>query len=158
MRHSTYVVCTRALYGGFILPLLLLVACSTQPPADPSQPEEAVLDVQHRRFEAMVEADYDRLETMLADDLTYAHSTGAEETKGEFMSRLRSGSVRYLRLEPADVVARVYGDAAVVTGAARMQAAAGPQEVEMTLRFIEVYVRRQDEWKLTAWQSTRLSE
>lgn len=121
-----------------------------------------VLESQDRRFAAMVAGDGAALAPLLADDLTYTHSNGRVETREQFLESIRSKALQYRSIEPADVVARVYGEAAVVTGRAAMKVLSNGQELAMAVRFTAVYVRRdrRDQrtagWLLAAWQTTRL--
>ena len=61
-------------------------------------------------------ADYAALDRLLADDLTYTHSTAKVDTKATYLELLLSGRTRYQSLEPADVQIRIYGTTGVVTG------------------------------------------
>jgi ketosteroid isomerase-like protein len=119
-------------------------------------PQE-ILAADDRRFAAMVQGDQAALDGLLADDLTYTHSTGQMETKAQFLESLRAGKLRYLSAEPADREVRLYGDIAVVTGRAAVKASVDGKELLLPLRFTEVWVKRGGGWKLAAWQSTRTS-
>ena len=146
--------------------LLLMVvltsatAAGAQPakPAAGTNPEQEVREVNDRRFAAMVKADTAELGRLLADDLTYTHSTGVVETKEQFLAAISSQATRYRSIEPSEVRIRVYGEAAVVTGKVAMQATSRGQDLAFTARFTAVYARLGDAWKLVAWQTTRLPE
>ena len=126
--------------------------------ADDAAIEQSALEFQSARFTAMVDADIAGLREFLADELTYAHTTGWTETKSEFLSTVESGKIDYISVTPRDVEVRVYGDVAVMTGLARMQGAAGDKPVEFTIRFLDVSRRAGESWQLVAWQSVRLPE
>lgn len=124
---------------------------------------QEVLAADARRFAAMVQGDLAALDRLLADDLTYTHSTGQLETKAQFLESLRSGTLRYLSAKPSDQAVRLYGDMAVVTGRAEMKASSQGQDLVLTMRFTEVWVKSGGAnsggaWKLAAWQSTRIVE
>ena len=57
--------------------------------------EKEVIQVENRRFKAMMDADADALESILADALTYTHTSAALETKECFIRRLASGTLKY---------------------------------------------------------------
>ena len=126
--------------------------------SDDTTTGQRVLEFQSARFKAMVDEDVELLERFLADDLTYAHTTGITETKAEFLSTIASGRIDYLALLPSKVDVRVYGDVAVLTGLARLRGAVGDREVDFTLRFLDVSRRVGDNWQLVAWQSVRVLE
>jgi hypothetical protein len=124
----------------------------------PSQIEQQVLDSEKSRFEVMLKGDADALSSFLADELIYTHTTGRTDTKTSFVTALRSGAVKYQAIEPEDRLVHVYGEAAVVTGQAKMKVVAGAQELSFRIRFTEVCVHRDGRWQLVAWQSTRLPD
>lgn len=118
--------------------------------------EQDALDFQTARFNAMVDADVDRLEKYLADDLTYTHTTGWVETKTEFLSTVESGRINYMVVTPREVKVRFYGDVAIITGLSRMQGTVGDRAVDFTIRFTDVSRRVGNYWQLVAWQSAKL--
>jgi ketosteroid isomerase-like protein len=117
---------------------------------------EDILAADARRFAAMIQGDLTALEGLLAEDLAYTHSNGQIETRAQFLESLRSGKLRYLAAVPSDVNVRVYGETAVVTGRAEMKVSSQGQELTVTARFTEVWVKSGGAWKLAAWQSTRV--
>jgi hypothetical protein len=54
--------------------------------------------------------------------------------------------------------ARVFGDVAVLTGAARIRVQVKDQPLALHIRFTDVYVKRLIGWQMVAWQATRLPE
>jgi ketosteroid isomerase-like protein len=126
--------------------------------ADDDSVERSALAFQTSRFEAMIEADIERLDTYLADDLTYSHTTGWMETKSEFLATVESANINYMSVTPRDVDVRIYGDVAVMTGLSDMQGAVGDREVTFTIRFLDVSRRVGDSWQLVAWQSVRIPD
>jgi len=119
---------------------------------------QSALEFQSERFAAMVAADTERLEGFLADDLSYAHTTGLVETKQQFLQTIESGVIDYQRIVPGDVRVRIYGEVAVMTGTAELQAVANGSPVRARIGFLDVSRRVGDIWQLVAWQSNRLPE
>lgn len=117
---------------------------------------DAVKALDQKRFEAMTKNDLDTLGTLLADDLTYHHSSGAADSKAAYIETLRTGKTRYHTIEPSDVSVRVYGTTAIVTGTAKLSFTSNGQPVNATLRYTDVWVQRGNAWQMVAWQSTRL--
>lgn len=123
-----------------------------------SAAEEAVRMAQVRRFEAMMRGQVRLLDRLLDDDITYTHSNGTVDTKADLLQSLKTGAIRYDLIEPDDVQVRLYGQAAVVTGQARMKVRRQGQPFDFRVRFTEVYARRNNQWLLVAWQSTQIEE
>jgi ketosteroid isomerase-like protein len=111
-----------------------------------------------KRFAAMIAGDLDTLGALLADELTYTHSSGRVDTKVQFLDSLRTGRQKYFAIAPEDTAVRVFGDTAVSTGQSAMHVSAGGQESRFRIRFTDVWVRRGGRWQMVAWQSTRLPE
>jgi ketosteroid isomerase-like protein len=128
-------------------------ATRAEPGAD-ARAANAVRDAELRRFEAMTRRDLAALDALLADELTYVHSSGELETKAGLLATLRSERLAYDSIAPSDVDARVFGETAVVTGRSRMQVRAAGQVRRFTIRYTDVYVRRAGRWQTVAWQST----
>jgi hypothetical protein len=120
--------------------------------------ESQIRQVENRRIQAMVKADTGELNQILADDLTYTHSSGQVDSKSQLMESLKSGARKYQAIEPDDVKVRVYGDTAIVTGKAKLKTVSKGQESSFQVRFTDVYAKRNGHWQMVAWQSTRLPE
>lgn len=144
--------------NALLLLVLLFVPAlpGTLDAAETTDPRQEVLAADARRFAAMVKGDLAALEGLLTEDLTYTHSSGKVDTRTEFLESLRSGRLRYLAVEPSESAVRLQGDAAIVTGRADLRVSAQGQELTVPVRFIEVWVKSGGEWKLAAWQSTRI--
>jgi ketosteroid isomerase-like protein len=116
-----------------------------------------VLALEDGRFAAMVRADTAWLRDALADDLSYVHTSGRSDTKGQFLESIGQGTLRYREFTPRERRVRLLGDGvAVVVGLAHARAAAGGQEVDMYVRYVAVYQRIRERWWLVAWQTTRV--
>ena len=116
--------------------------------------EQAVRLVEDRRIKAMIDDDFATLEAVLADDLTYTHSSGVVDTKASYIETLRSGKTKYQTIERLPSVVRIYGDTAIITGTATVGLRG--QAAPFTLRYTLAYVMRDGQWRMVAWQSTRL--
>ena len=78
--------------------------------------EDQVLQTDDRRFAAMRNEDWAAFDAVLADELTYCHSTARLETKAEHMANLKARKPRYIDAVPRDRKARVHGDVGLVNG------------------------------------------
>lgn len=119
---------------------------------------DEIIALENQRIEAMTKIDTQALDRILADDLSYTHSTARVETKAEFIAALTSGRTKYESIERGDVKVRQYGDTAVVTGHAKFHVNANGNVVKFQVRFTDVYAKRDDVWRMVAWQSTKLPD
>ena len=117
---------------------------------------QAVLVAEDRRYRAMQDADLTTLDELCADELSYAHSSGARDTKGEYLGKVRSGYYVYRRIDhPVDRV-EVVGDTGIVVG--RMTADIDVQGVPKTIDnlALAVWTRTSGAWRLLAYAPTSL--
>lgn len=121
-----------------------------------SDTEAEVRAAESRRFAAMVRSDVGELERLLAEDVTYVHSSGQAQSREELLADLASGALRYRSIEPTISRVRVYGDVSVVNGRASVRVETDGRPMEAMLVYTDVYVRRDGRWLLAAWQSTRV--
>jgi ketosteroid isomerase-like protein len=117
--------------------------------------EADVLRADDRRFEAMRRGDWPALDAALADDLTYVHSTARLESKTEHIANLRAGKPHYRGIAPRDRKARVHGGIGVVNGVSEMHVERDGKEQRFTVRYLAVYAKAGEHWRMIAWQSTR---
>src|SRR3989449_2450596 len=108
-----------------------------------------------RRFEAMRKGDWAALDAALADDLVYVHSTARQESKAEHVANLRAGKPHYRGIAPRERRARVHGNVGVVNGVSDMHVERDGKENRFTVRYLAVYAKAGEQWRMIAWQSTR---
>jgi ketosteroid isomerase-like protein len=117
-----------------------------------------VLQADDRRFDAMRKEDWGALEAALADDLTYVHSTARQETKAEHVANLKARKPQYRGIAPRDRKVRVIGDVGLVNGTSEMHVENAGKEQRFTVRYLAVYAKTGGQWRMTAWQSTRVPD
>ena len=117
--------------------------------------EADVLRADDRRFEAMRRGDWAGLDAALADDLTYVHSTARLESKAEHSANLRAGKPHYRGIAPRERHARVHGGVGIVNGISEMHVERDGKEQRFTVRYLAVYQKAGEQWRMIAWQSTR---
>ncbi len=137
-----------------LLAILLLIsspiAFAQSNNIDPTKQE--ILKQQSARFNAMIEADVEKLEDLLADDLTYGHTKGNTETKTGFIETVKSERIDYLSFIPREVDVRIYEKTAVLTGFIDVKVIYKQEELVFTTRFLEVQRKVDGNWLLAAWQ------
>ena len=150
------------LRSSHCLPLLLTAALLAPAQASPQTPDSAasgrsLLAFEDARFAAMVRADTAWLRDALADDLTYVHTSARSETKTQYLESVGSRTLRYQEFTPRERrVRRVGVGAAVVQGLAHARVESGGQMLDVDVRYLAVYERSPERWRLVAWQTTRV--
>lgn len=130
------------------LMLMLSLSASAQEPA------EQVLKLEDQWTEALIKADTAALDQLYTDDIVYTHTNGTVNTKAQFLDSLKAGKAKYFAVERGDVKVQAYGDTAIVTFRAVIKVNA----VTLPSRILHVFVRQNGQWRMAAYQSTRLPE
>jgi len=120
--------------------------------------EDQVLQADDRRFAAMRNEDWAAFDAVLAEELTYCHSTARLETKAEHMANLKARKPRYMDAAPRDRKARVHGDIGLVNGICAIHVNNDGKDNKFTVRYLAVYKKSGDTWRMLAWQSTKLPD
>jgi ketosteroid isomerase-like protein len=141
-----------------LIPLLTIVLMlSSFPSAQSGKEEQQVLQAEKDRFAAMIKGDRPALEKLLADDLTYTHSSALFESKEQFMKSVTSGNIDYVSIVPSesDWKVRVNGNTAIVNGVAAVNVIDTGKDLKIKIRYTTIHTNRGGSWQLQAWQATR---
>jgi ketosteroid isomerase-like protein len=120
--------------------------------------EQQLIDLEKQRNEAVVKGDTAALDKMTADDYEFTNPSGQVRTKAQILQDIKSGELKYESIDTDDVKARVYGNAAVLTGRATTKGQSGGKDVSGQYRFTRVYVKGKGGWRSVAFQQTRVAE
>jgi ketosteroid isomerase-like protein len=92
---------------------------------------------------------------LLADEWTVTHIDGQVITKDQALEMCRTGPAVTSAVDQLAV--RSYGDTAIVTGRTKATVSGAAPET-VTLRFTDVFVRRDGRWLAVASHATRLAD
>jgi len=120
--------------------------------------DHEIIAADDRRFQAMVKQDWAALNSALADDLVYVHSSARVESKKEHVSNLQAGKPNYRGASPRARQVRMRGDVGIVNGVSEMHVENAGKEQHFTIRYLAVYAKIADRWQMTAWQSTKVPD
>ena len=118
--------------------------------------ENEVRVAESQRFEAMMRRDVVALDTLLDEELTYVPGKGSIQSRKEFLDGIKKRSTVYDSIAAHDVRVRVFHGLALATGRADQHVRNSKGASQFTVRFTEVYVRREGRWLLSAWEARRL--
>ena len=104
-----------------------------------------VLDDYHR---AMVEADTDKLRTLVARRFSLVHITGYVQPRDEWFEVIRTGHFDYHRIDIDEVVVRLDADVANVTGSGTFNATINGMHAPWRLRFTLVLAPENRQWRI----------
>jgi hypothetical protein len=136
---------------------LLLIMLFTAPlfAADALQ---EVAAAENARVAAFVSKDTAALDKLLRDDLTYVHASGRVDNKKSLIEAIRSDQLHYTSFTKKAMNVRLAGDTAVLDGEYAVKVinrGANPENLDLNVFFLAVYVHSPSGWQLMAWQTTR---
>ena len=120
--------------------------------------EQSLLQAEKARFAAMQSADMAALEKLLGQELSYTHTSAAVQTKAEFISDIKTGTIKYLSIDSTEMKPHVYGNVGVITGGAAVHIILKGKDQSFRIRYTDVHVNRAGSWQMVAWESTRLPD
>ena len=134
--------------------LLLLGAAATR--ADSGDPATVALirQLEQQRIDAGLRKDIAALSDSTADDYLQIDLAGNVRDKPTQMRRLASSEVSLRSNTLDDMVVRVYGETAVVTGRATASGTIRGEPYPQ-FRYTRVYVKRGGRWQVVLFQQTR---
>ncbi|HWT19807.1 MAG TPA: nuclear transport factor 2 family protein, partial [Variovorax sp.] len=105
---------------------------------------------------AMVDPTPAALGALVADDLSYGHSSGKVDTKASFIGDLVAGKSDFVSITITDQTIKVAGDVAIVrhTLAADTNDSGKPGKV--ALKILGIWQKQGAEWKMLARQAVRI--
>jgi ketosteroid isomerase-like protein len=117
-----------------------------------------ILNVEEAFEHALVRADGDALERVLAPDFVLIDLRGTIVSRTALLESVSSGSLRFQSIIPSDLVLRAWGTAAVVIGRTEMKVTAAGVDYVFQSRFTHVFVEQGGEWRMASAQGTPIAD
>lgn len=115
-------------------------------------------DVEQQFFDALVAADCDSLDRVLADDFVLIDvMTGSEVPKSDLLNVMGSKVLIFEKIERIEFRVRIYGTTAVITGRTEMNGMFAGQTFSASSRYTHVFVVVEDSWRMVAAQGTQIA-
>lgn len=119
--------------------------------------ERALLELEQRRWAALLASNPVVLGELLSDELSYTHSTGHVDSKDSYVTRIVSGRLIVRDVQTDGTSVRRVADTAVFTGRARMDVDVESKHVVFNIAYSTVWVLHADgHWRMVCWHSTPL--
>lgn len=121
--------------------------------------KQVIMLLENEGREATLKNDIEANDRLLADDWVNINVDGSITTKAKLMELLKAGSFKIMSIDNDEVMVRVYGDAAVVTGrSTTKRAGQGDDIVTRQVRFTRVYAKQQGRWRVVSAHNTLLGQ
>lgn len=115
-------------------------------------------DIENQLAAAWVAGDRSVHERVLAEDWSVIDAQGRIRNKAEVLEEMFRPGERALSGRIDEVHVRPYGDWAIVTGKTHVAGRYEGNEINVTLRFMDVFRRSEGHWQVVASQATLLNE
>jgi len=115
-----------------------------------------LVTLEEQRGAALVERNRLQLEALFTSDLVHIHSTGTQMNKAELIDYVMN-VLEFLSVTRSDLVIKICGDTAVMTGRMRstMRRADKPEPVTADALVTQVWVREQGIWRQSHFHACR---
>lgn len=125
---------------------------------DDSDVVKLLSDIEEELASAWVAGDSSFHERILADDWRVIDITGRILTKADVLKEAFTGERQVTSGRIDQISVRPFGDWAIVTGRTHMTGRYKGEEMEVTLRFTDVFAYREGNWQVVASQATLLKQ
>ena len=105
---------------------------------------------------SLIAKDSVTLSGLLASDVTYGHTNGLIQTKGQLIHSVMSGEQDYKSIEPSDMDIRLYDNTGVVTMKSKVMLNFNGQPLDLNMYVTLVWVHKNNNWTLVARQAVKL--
>ena len=107
-------------------------------------------------LKALVRADGDTLNRIMADDFFFAYPMEGDD-KAQFIGDVVSGDIRVENVTRENISVRIWGDTAVLTGKDSARWWYQGHDFSGHYKVINVYSRRENRWQLVSVQACPIS-
>lgn len=122
-----------------------------------SQPERKVAEAVESLKNAIINADKNLLESLVADKLSYGHSGGAVDDKKTFVEKIVSGQSDFVTIDLSEQTISIAGNTAIVRHILKAKTNDGGKPGEVNLRILLVWQKQNGRWKLLARQAVKIA-
>ena len=140
--------------------LLFFAICSIAVPASvvAASVEDELNELEEMRYAALIGKDWQALDGLLADEFFYNTGTGASLPKTGFLDYMKAGTAVVRKASREETRVRAYGNVALVTGIAHVDVTLKGEDKTLHSRYLHVWNKGEQGWKLVARQATYLPE
>lgn len=136
--------------------LILSCAVALSAAAPPANDEQALLAVEHAWNEAVVKRDVKTLDRIIADDFVLIWIDGSVARKADLIKAVTARKAEIDPFVTEDVLVRVHGDSAILTGRFAQTARLGERSETYNFRYTDVYRRTPQGWRAVSAHASLL--
>ena len=136
--------------------LLSATTLSAAPLQRVQSDQEILIQLEHDWDTAYHNADVAFIERLLADEFIATYGDGTRGDKAEELSRAAMFDQQIESSTLDEFTVKIYGDTAVVWMTQHLVGPSKGQRLELTFRYVDVFVLRDGRWQCVASQSTKV--
>jgi ketosteroid isomerase-like protein len=140
--------------GTFVLAATLLATTAARASEEAARLRTLELDLNR----AIVARDAHRVSDLVSDDWILINGAAKIKTKADLLDELALPEMEFQQIDARDVMVRVWGDTAVVTGTLHQRYRLRGRQTELTLRYTDTWARTGDSWRQVSVHMTRLPD
>ena len=107
---------------------------------------------------AMAERNAARVSDLLADDWILVSGAGKVKTKSDILAEIALPELEFQEIDTRDVMVRVWGDTAVITGTLHQRYRLRGKQTDVTLRYTDTWARTGESWRQVSGHASRLPD
>lgn len=143
-------------YFILILALTICPCITTFAQTPDAKTEKELLKIQDEWAAARVNRDVPYLEKLYAKEFRITNIGGSSVTRQQDIDNFASGDLRPESVVDEEIKVAVYGNTAVVTGIENVKGTYKGNRGEFSIRFTNVFVRRDKRWQLVVHHGTQI--
>jgi ketosteroid isomerase-like protein len=141
---------------GGLLAMSCPILLSAQRQAAQSD-QQTLVELERTWNAAFYDKDTAFIQNVLADEFIATYDDGSQGDKGKELALAASFNQQVESAIQDDFVVKVYGDAAVVWFSLHLAGPSKGRRLELTLRYVDVFVWRDNRWQCVSSQSTKIT-
>ena len=145
------------MYKIIIALIILINTIITTNAEAQAETETTVAEAVESLKNAMINADKNALENLVAEKLSYGHSGGAIDDKKSFVEKIVSGQSDFVTIDLTEQTISVSDNTAIVRHILKAKTNDGGKPGEVNLRVLLVWQKQNGEWKLLARQAVKIA-
>lgn len=137
--------------------IVSLVSLGCAPPALTTESiKTQILDLEYQRQQAQLRGDWQTIQRLNAPEFTEIAGTGLIRTAAQNAEAMRSGLLKFDKVDYSDQKVNLYGNVAILTGIGHRSGSFGGTAFEQKFRYTRIYLRQEGTWRVVFAQMTRM--
>ena len=121
-----------------------------------SNTESEIKKLSGKRVEWLLHNNVDSLVSLYDENSITIHGNGMIRTTAEHINDIKSGRPTYKSIEIKEASVKDFGNTAVLVGKGIFSISINGQEMTQNMVFTEVYIKKNNQWKLISRQASQL--